>query len=204
MYTYWWYWRVISKKTVVSWCFSENLGNVHFLYTVEWEVHQAKTCLVVLFLGVVLLIQHKITETRFLLRSISKFLLETTPNFVRMESSSFLGNPRSSGGSWEADGDSTGVSKSWIDAWPFWAFTMQVSQILLSHMNFILAGSKPSNPWRGYVWRYDWIGVFAQRACLDPQCFMWSLTWFRLRYSELGFGWRFFLKGHSFQTREQN
>ena len=61
---------------------------------------------------------------RNLLRSSSKFFLETTPKFVRMECSSFLGNPRSSkrllrSCRWRLH---RRFKVMVFDAWPFWAF----------------------------------------------------------------------------------
>lgn len=134
MYTYWWYWRVITKKSVVSWCFSENLGSAHFLYTVEWEVHLAKTCLVVLFLGGSFDSTQNHRNLFFCWEAVPNFCWKPhqnssewkTPSSFPPRSSKLLRSCR-----WRLH---RRHEKSWIDAWPFWAFSMQVSQILLSHI----------------------------------------------------------------------
>ena len=74
------------QKTVVSWCFSQNLGNVHFLYTVEWEV----TCLVFFcFRGGSFDSTQNHRNLFFCWEAVPNFCWKPHQN-VRMESSSFL------------------------------------------------------------------------------------------------------------------
>ena len=109
MYTYWWYWRVITKNLLFHGV-SLKIWVAHTSFTLwNGKFTWPRLVLSSFFLGVVLLIQHKITETCW--EAVPNFSLETTPKFVEWKTPSSF--PRSSGGSGEAaEGDSTGVTKS--------------------------------------------------------------------------------------------